>query len=497
MTLTASDVITALQQVWPTATLPPELPELPETIRLITDSRQVAAGDIFVAVPGSQVDGRDYIDQALAAGAALVLKHARDGDVALAGRILTMPHLSLRLGELGRTLFEVPDTLDIIAVTGTNGKSSVTHYIADLSEQLGTPTGVVGTLGVGRAGALADTGLTTPGPLALQATLGDMAQRGLRRIALEASSHALDQHRLEAVNVTAGVFTNLSRDHLDYHGSMAAYAATKAKLFRRSELALAVVNADDSLARLMLAGCSENTRVLATGEDESVTLRVLEWSPHANGQQALIATPDAEKVLSLNLMGRFNLDNVLLAMAVLYGLGEPLDALVDAAARIRPVPGRMALHREADSPSVVVDYAHTPDALKSALVALRAHLGSAGRLWCVFGCGGDRDSGKRAAMARMAEAHADCSVVTDDNPRTESPEAIRQDVLAGFVPAAEVLEIGDRRRAIAEVIARAEPDDVVLIAGKGHEAYQEISGVRHAYRDSDEVQKALAVRSEA
>lgn len=497
MTLTASDVITALKQVWPTASLPPELPALPETVRLITDSRQVADGDIFVAVPGSQADGRDYIEQALAAGAGLVLKHARDGDVALDGCVLTMPHLSRRLGELGRALFAVPDVLDVIAVTGTNGKSSVTHYIADLSEQLGTPAGVVGTLGVGRAGALADTGLTTPGPLALQATLGDMAQRGLRRIALEASSHALDQQRLEAVNVKAAVFTNLSRDHLDYHGSMAAYAATKARLFRRSELELAVVNGDEPLARLMLAGCSDAVRVLATGQDESVTLRVLEWNPHATGQQALIATPEAEKVLSLNLMGRFNLDNVLLAMAVLYGLGEPLDALVDAAARIRPVPGRMALHREADSPSVVIDYAHTPDALESALIALRAHLGNAGRLWCVFGCGGDRDSGKRAAMASVAEAHADCCVVTDDNPRTESPEAIRQDVLAGFNDAEGVLEIGDRRRAIAEVMARAEADDVVLIAGKGHEAYQEINGVRHAYSDSDEVRQALAARSRA
>ncbi|MDN6179575.1 MAG: UDP-N-acetylmuramoyl-L-alanyl-D-glutamate--2,6-diaminopimelate ligase [Halomonas subglaciescola] len=497
MTLTASDVMTALTQVWPTATFPQALPALPEAVRLISDSRQVADGDIFVAVPGSQADGRDYIEQALAAGAGLVLKHARDGEVALDGRVLTMPHLSLRLGELGQALFAVPAALEIIAVTGTNGKSSVTHYIADLSEQLGTAVGVVGTLGVGRTGALADTGLTTPGPLTLQATLGDMAQQGIQRIALEASSHALDQDRLDAVNVTAGVFTNLSRDHLDYHGSMAAYAATKAKLFRRSELDLAVVNADDPLARLMLAGCHASTRVLATGQDESVTLRVLEWHPHATGQQALIATPEAEKVLSLKLMGRFNLDNVLLAMAALYGLGEPLDALVDAAARIEPVPGRMALYREAGAPSVVIDYAHTPEALKNALVALRAHLGSAGRLWCVFGCGGDRDSGKRAAMARMAEAYADCAVVTDDNPRSESPAAIRQAILAGFGDAAEVLEVGERRRAIAEAIARADRNDVVLIAGKGHEPYQEIDGVRHAYRDSDEVQQALAARSGA
>lgn len=492
MTLSATDLTQALQKVWPTTDFPAELERLPEPLRLVTDSRHVTAGDVFIAVPGSQADGRDFIASALDAGASLVLEHARDGEAVLDNRVLTLPHLALRLGELGRALFAVPQELEVIAVTGTNGKSSVTHYIAELSDRLGTPAGVVGTLGVGRTGALADIGLTTPGALALQAALGDMARQGVARVALEASSHALDQQRLEAVNVKAGVFTNLSRDHLDYHGSMAAYAATKTKLFRRSELELAAVNADDPLARLMLAGCHGQVRVLATGQDEAVTLRVLEWHPHATGQQALIATPEAEKALSLSLMGRFNLDNVLLAMAALYGLGEPLEALFEAASRLQPVPGRMALYRRPGTPSIVVDYAHTPGALESALIALREHLGSAGRLWCIFGCGGDRDRGKRAAMARAAEAGADCCVVTDDNPRSEAPEAIRQDVLAGFDHPQAVLDIGERRRAIAEVIARADAADVVLVAGKGHEAYQEINGVRHAYRDGDEVERALA-----
>ncbi|WP_075879151.1 UDP-N-acetylmuramoyl-L-alanyl-D-glutamate--2,6-diaminopimelate ligase [Vreelandella massiliensis] len=497
MTLSSRDVVTALKQVWPTAKLPEALPGLPDNVRLITDSRLVKPGDIFIAVPGSQRDGRDFIEAALDAGAALVLSHARNGDVSLEGRVLVMPHLSLRLGELGRALFKVPSDIDVIAVTGTNGKSSVTHYIADLSDQLGTPAGVVGTLGVGRTGTLADSGLTTPGPLALQATLGEMAHDGVRRIALEASSHALDQNRLDAVDVKVGVFTNLTRDHLDYHGSMAAYAAAKSKLFRRRELELAVVNGDDPLARLMLSGCSDEVRVLATGQDEAVTLRVLEWSPHAKGQQAVIATPDEEKVLNFALMGRFNLDNVLLAMATLYGLGESIDALVSAAAHIAPVPGRMELYQRDGAPSVVVDYAHTPDALHKALQALQAHLGHAGRLWCVFGCGGDRDSGKRAEMARVAEAHADHCVVTDDNPRSESAAAIRQEILSGFSQADNVTEIGDRRAAIAHVVASAGPDDVILVAGKGHEAYQEINGEREPYRDSDEVQKALDARGQA
>ncbi|MGP9767595.1 UDP-N-acetylmuramoyl-L-alanyl-D-glutamate--2,6-diaminopimelate ligase [Halomonas sp. AOP13-D3-9] len=494
MTLSPGDVLTALAKVWPNSPLPADLPKLPDQVRIEMNSRKLAKGDIFVAVPGSQRDGRDFIEQALEAGAALVLAQGAHSDVQLDGRVLTLPHLSSRLGELGRALFKVPGELEVIAVTGTNGKSSVTHYIAALSEALGTPAGLVGTLGVGRPGELNDSGLTTPGPLALQATLGELAQQGVTRVALEASSHALDQYRLDAVNVSVGVFTNLTRDHLDYHGSMAAYAASKAKLFRRSELSLAVVNGDDPLARLMLAGCSNRVRVLATGQDEAVTLRVLDWQAFEQGQQAMIATPDGEKMLRLKLIGRFNLDNVLLAMAVLYGLGEPLDALFDAAMALTPVPGRMELYGDVGAPSVVVDYAHTPDALKSALQALRAHLGDAGQLWCVFGCGGERDTGKRAEMARVAEPLADRIVITDDNPRHEPAAQVREQILAGFSASAGPIEIGDRREALAVAIRQAGAQDVVLIAGKGHEAYQEVEGVRHPYTDSEEIQRAFALR---
>jgi UDP-N-acetylmuramoyl-L-alanyl-D-glutamate--2,6-diaminopimelate ligase len=494
MTLSSGDVLTALTQVWPKSPLPADLPKLPDQVRIEMDSRKLQPGDIFVAVPGSQRDGRDFIEQALEAGAELILAQGKHSEVQLEGRVLKLPHLSMRLGELGGALFKVPRHLEVIGVTGTNGKSSVSHYIAALSEALGTPAGVIGTLGVGRPGALTDSGLTTPGPLALQATLGELAQQGVRRVALEASSHALDQHRLVGVNVSVGVFTNLTRDHLDYHGSMAAYAAAKAKLFRRSELNLAVVNGDDPLARLMLAGCNSNVRVLATGQDEAVTLRVMDWQAFEQGQQAMIATPDGEKMLSLNLMGRFNLDNVLLAMTVLYGLGEPLEALFTAATSLSPVPGRMELYGDASVPSVVVDYAHTPDALHSALQALRAHLGDAGKLWCVFGCGGERDTGKRVEMARAAEQLADHIVVTDDNPRYESAEHIRQQVLAGFSAITHPIEIGNRREAVAWAIQQAAAQDVVLIAGKGHETYQDIQGVRHPYADSEEIQRVFALR---
>ncbi|MBB3143225.1 UDP-N-acetylmuramoyl-L-alanyl-D-glutamate--2,6-diaminopimelate ligase [Halomonas organivorans] len=499
MDVTAARLIAALAALWPRQSDALTGLALPERLRLCLDSRELAAGDVFVAVPGVAADGRDHVGEALEAGVTLVLAHRDDAAVLPDDpRVVALPHLRQRLGELGRDLFAVPETLEAVGVTGTNGKSSVTHYIAALSERLGRPAGMVGTLGHGRPGALVEGRLTTPGPLALQAALGDLAAEGVERVAMEASSHALEQGRLDACRLAAGVFTNLSRDHLDYHGSMAAYAAAKARLFRRAELELAVVNADDPLARLMLAGLGEGVRVLAVGEGDAVILRVVDWIPHGEGQRALVATPDGERVLSLALMGRFNLTNVLLAIAALYGLGEDLDALFEAAGDLAPVPGRMQALVGEGAPTVVIDYAHTPDALENALQALRAHLPDSGRLWCLFGCGGDRDAGKRPLMAAAAERHADRLVITDDNPRSEAPAAIRQAMIEGLSEAGrETAEVVDgRARAIREVIREAAAEDVILIAGKGHEAYQEIAGVRHAFSDLAEVEAALAARRE-
>lgn len=499
MQVTPSRLATTLQRLWPEARSLPALGVAP--LGLATDSRGAGPGTVFVAVPGVAADGRDFIEAALASGTFAVLCHAGDEPPCLDDpRVVLLPGLRERLGELGRELFAVPEALELIGVTGTNGKSSVTHYIAELSEALGTPAGLVGTLGHGRIGSLRDGGLTTPGPLALQAALGGLADAGVKRVAMEVSSHALEQGRLDGCRLAAAVFTNLSRDHLDYHGSMAAYAAAKARLFRREELGLAVVNADDPLARLMLAGLpggrEGRVRVLATGVDEAVTFRVIDWHPHAAGQRALVATPEGERVLESALLGRFNLDNLLLAIATLHGLGHGIGELFEAAAGLAPVPGRMEALRYPGAPTVVIDYAHTPDALGSALGALRAHLPTAGRLWCLFGCGGDRDPGKRALMAAAAERHADRLVVTDDNPRGEVPAEIRAAVLAGLSPEGrrQALEIDGRRSAIARVLVDADAEDLVLIAGKGHEAYQEVAGVRHPFSDLDEAERALAAR---
>lgn len=505
MQIDSQRLVDSLTRLWPASREALSTLDIGERTTLVLDSRAVSPGDVFVALPGVNADGRDYLEPALTAGAALVLCHHDDDGPAGAAvedsRVLYLPGLKALQGELGRTLFDVPDHLELIGVTGTNGKSSVTHYIAALSEAVGRPCGLVGTLGYGRPGQLVDSGLTTPGPLALQAQLGAMAADGISRVAMEVSSHALDQQRLEGCRVHVGVFTNLSRDHLDYHGSMASYAAAKAQLFKRAELELAVVNGDDPLARLMLAGIGAGVRVLATGQEEATTLRVLDWEPHESGQRALVASPEGEFALALDLMGRFNLDNVLLAMTVLYGLGESLETLSVAAGRLAPVPGRMQLLARPGLPSVVVDYAHTPDALDNALQALRAHLGgrkdrARGRLWCLFGCGGERDTGKRPLMARVAEAQAERVVITDDNPRGEAPGSIRQQVLAGLSAEARsaAWDIAGRATAIERVITEADVEDVILIAGKGHEAYQEITGIRHAFSDIAVAETALQQR---
>ncbi|GAA0580313.1 UDP-N-acetylmuramoyl-L-alanyl-D-glutamate--2,6-diaminopimelate ligase [Halomonas salifodinae] len=498
MQVESQHLTACLARLWPEC--PVSLAPGPR--RLVLDSRTLAAGDVFVALPGVQRDGREHITAALVAGAALVLCHQLETGADMTPpedpRVLCLPGLKARQAELGRALFRVPAELPLIGVTGTNGKSSVTHYVALLSEALGTPCGMIGTLGFGRPDRLVEGEQTTPGPLALQAQLGALVAQGAKRVAMEVSSHALDQDRLQDTRVQAAAFTNLSRDHLDYHGSMAAYAAAKARLFRRPELELAVVNGDDPLARLMLAGVPRQgaVRVLAIGRDAATTLRVLDWWPHARGQRALVAGPEGEFALELPLMGRFNLDNVLLAMALLYGQGEPLAALTEAAQRLTPVPGRMQLLRRPGRPGVVVDYAHTPDALDNALGALRDHLGSEGRLWCLFGCGGDRDPGKRALMGAAAAARADHLVITDDNPRGEAPAAIRAAIREGLAGVADgrIHEVAGRAEAIAWVIAQAAPEDVVLLAGKGHETYQEIAGVKHHFCDREAAEAVLEAR---
>jgi len=494
-------------------------PELPDAYfdavadynGLFVDSRKIRSGDVFIAREGSQQDGHYYIPQALDNGAGLVLLDeggleklsslafpdsllAADGQLkeSLQSRIVALTDLDSVLMYLIQTLADIPASLDIMAVTGTNGKSSVTHYIAALSEHLGHSTGLMGTLGVGRLDALQETGLTTPDPLAVAGVAKQLAEAGCERLALEASSHALDQGRLDPLEIRTAIFTNLTRDHLDYHGSMLAYAAAKAKLFQRKTIELAVVNADDDYAALMTAGLPATARCLRVGGAEG-DFRVLSWVPEAAGQKAHLLTPEGERELRLSLMGRFNLDNILLAIAALYGRGESLDKLLTIAERIHPVAGRMERLDLPNAPLIVVDYAHTPDALENALGALHDHV--KGNLWCIVGCGGDRDTGKRPLMAEVGARRAQYLVITDDNPRTEDPAAIRAQMITGVPNGAVYEEVAGRQKAIEDTIAQASADDLILIAGKGHENYQDIRGVRHPFSDLDIARQALTLRS--
>ncbi|TVU74020.1 UDP-N-acetylmuramoyl-L-alanyl-D-glutamate--2,6-diaminopimelate ligase [Cobetia crustatorum] len=498
-------MLNALMMLWPQAfndsCLAAALPSRTDW-HLTIDSRRVSVGSLFIAIPGLSSDGRDYIAQAQQNGAALVLAERADvDDVRIAAyahdeTVIWLEDLGGQLGELGRQAFGVPESLTLIGVTGTNGKSSVTHYIAELAEALGTPAGMVGTLGVGRPGALVAGERTTPDALAVQAALKGLSLVGAELIAMEVSSHALDQGRVNGCRFTVAGYTNLSRDHLDYHGSMAAYAAAKAKLFKRPELSLAVLNADDALARLMLAGMQRGVRVLAMGRDDVATLRVLDVFPELLGQVAVIATPDGERELGLNLMGRFNLDNALLAMLILHGLEYSLAELFAAAPSLTPVPGRMQRLTREGAPVVVVDYAHTPEAVETALTALRAHLPARddARLWCILGCGGDRDAGKRPLMASAAEQGADRVVITDDNPRNEDAAGIRQQMMEGIHACERIENIADRGEAIAQIIREAGEHDVILIAGKGHEDYQEVCGQRLPFSDVEHAVAALERR---
>ena len=477
-----------ISTTWPHASLD-ALASLAGDAGVTQDSRHVTPGMLFIAAVGAAGDGRDFIEHALAQGAVVVLAEAPY--VTDDPRVIVLEDLNAHLPALITALYPQAEQGCHIAVTGTNGKSSVTHYIVELLHAMGERAALIGTLGMGEPGQLTASGFTTPHMLTVAQQAARWHAEGIHYVVLEASSHALDQGRLDSIPLHVGVFTNLTRDHLDYHGSMLAYAAAKARLFRRPELQHAIVNAHDEHVRLMLAGCQcPITRIDAYGGDADFSATA--WQPSQTGQSVELVTPEGLKTLELPLLGRFNLDNVLLAIATLYAQGVSLERLLAAAASLHPVPGRMQLITAPDSPVVVVDYAHTPDALDNALTALHQHV--PGRLWAIVGCGGDRDSGKRPQMAAIAERQADHVVLTDDNPRTEDPEQIRQHMCAGLQHPDAAWNVGDRRCAIMEVVKQASSSDVVLIAGKGHEDYQDVQGIKHPFDDARVAAEALAAR---
>lgn len=459
---------------------------------LALDSRAVRAGDLFLAVPGARFDGRAHIADALKRGAAAVAYEVEGATVLPITDVPLIPvkGLAAQLSDIaGRFYGEPSRHLNLIGVTGTNGKTSVTQLVAQALDLLGQHCGIVGTLGNGFHGAL-ESGLhTTPNPIALQATLADLKKAGAKAVAMEVSSHGLEQGRVTALAFDVAVLTNLSRDHLDYHGTMQAYGDAKARLFAWNDLKCRVINIDDAFGRRLAAEPHESRLITYSLEDTSAYLYVRQARFDDEGVRATLVTPQGEHHLRSTLLGRFNLSNVLAAVGALLGLDYPLDEILKVLPKLEGPAGRMQRLGGGNQPLVVVDYAHTPDALEKVLMALRPH--ARGKLLCLFGCGGDRDRGKRPLMAEVVERLADGVLVTDDNPRTEDPMQIFDDIRAGFTAADKVTFVAGRGEAIAGLIASASADDVIVLAGKGHEDYQEINGQRHPFSDLVEADHAL------
>lgn len=476
---------------------------------LATDSRMIRRGDTFMAYPGEARDGREHIPQAIAKGAASVLWESRDfsWDPAWHAANLGVRNLRMQAGEIASHVYGRPsDRLWVVGVTGTNGKTSCSQWIAQSLTRCGRKCAIVGTLGSGFPGHLKPSINTTPDPAWLQAELGRFLRRGAYGVSMEVSSHGLAQHRVSGVDFDVALLTNVTRDHLDYHGTMRSYRAAKAKLFKWPSLKHAVLNLDDRFGTELAASIPRrNLNVIGYGFGRAAASRRRRLAcvqgknlrVGTGGLSFDVSSPWGEASLESRLIGRFNADNLLGVLAVLLASDISLKDAVNALQRVHALPGRVEHYGGGRRPLVVIDYAHTPDALEKILLALRELIasrepqrGSPGsRLICVFGCGGERDRGKRPLMGGMATRLADSVIITNDNPRGEDAMAIIADILEGVE--AECAIVPDRGQAIRQAIAMAQRGDVVLIAGKGHERYQEITGIRHPFSDAAKARAAL------
>ncbi len=461
---------------------------------ITADSRQVGEGDLFLACRGTTRDARDYIDAAIAQGAeAIVLESSTTEVTSREGvPLVGVPALSRWMGTIANRFFDHPSAAMWIAgITGTNGKTSVSHFIAQAMQE--TRCGVMGTLGYGVLGSLQPAGHTTPEVVTVHRLLAELRDGGVRHTVMEASSHGLAQGRVSGVAINLAVFTNLSRDHLDYHGDMLAYADAKRSLFRIPGLEAAVANMDDPASERILDGLATGVDVLGysvRGDRKRAAVVVEDLVTTPAGMTLTVTSPYGSGKLESALLGRFNAANLTAAFASLLTLGMPVEEALKRLQSVRVVPGRMErLGAVSGRPSVVVDYAHTPDALGQVLTALREHCD--GELWCVFGCGGERDRGKRPEMGAIAEKLADKLVLTDDNPRGEDGDAIIRDILAGMNAPAVVVVERRREEAIRGAVEATGPGDLVLVAGKGHEDYQEVAGERRPFSDRAVVRRAL------
>lgn len=476
-------------------------PEIPIT-GLAVDSRTVKPGEVFLAYPGVESDGRRFIQTAVQQGAAAIL-YESDACRELPPHLpVAIPVSGLRehVGALAARWFNYPTRqLQIVGVTGTNGKTSCSHYLAQSLSALGQPCAVLGTIGMGFPHQLQDSHLTTPGALDIQQLTQNLLMQGAKALAMEVSSHALIQGRVNCVHFNTAIFTNLTQDHLDYHQTMSAYGAAKAQLFEWPSLQHAVVNLDDPFGYSLFLELHPQIILDVVGYTTQehtelpakhlVQAKNIITDPH--GLQADILSPWGKGHLYCHLLGKFNLENILAVLAALCVRGVSLSDALEVIADLTPVPGRLQCFGGKDKPLVIVDYAHTPDALHKALLSLREY--NPQRLICVFGCGGDRDLLKRPLMGQIATQLSDVSIITNDNPRTEDPKKIVADIQQGISPDVQIKVEYDRAKAIALAIETAHVGDIVLIAGKGHENYQIIGKERLHFSDVEVVKKLLNI----
>ena len=470
-----------------------DLPDIAVT-GIALDSRRVEPGQVFIALQGTAHDGRCFIKNAVAAGACAVLCDSASAEDGIGVPVIEVPNLADEIGKMASRFYGEPSKhLTTVAVTGTNGKTSVTYMAASALTYLKRSAGIIGTLGQGFLTDLLDSGLTTPDAVVIQSSLKSMLDAGADIALIEASSHGLVQGRLTGTTIQAGVFTNVTRDHLDYHGDMASYREAKAKLLQWEGLQCALLNLDDPWLAA-LAQAAQVPQVLGFSQMDVPTalIRAEELQFQVAGVQFRLCTPAGSTIVRSALLGRHNVSNLLAVAGLLYWYGVELDDMGAALSNCQPPPGRLQRVPHPDQ-TVLIDFAHTPDAVTQVLLSLRLHC--QGRLICVLGCGGDRDPGKRPLMGNAAVQHSDLCLFTSDNPRSESPSSIIDDMCRDLVvPLDPANCLTDRKAAIQRALTLQKPGDVVVILGKGHEQYQEIQGVRYPFNDEAVVAAELMQR---
>jgi len=463
-----------------------------EIVGLYNDSRQAKRDYLFFAYPGAAADGRAFMGDAGLAGAAAVVYEAENlpGSAVLPANIPCIPvaQLGKKLAAIASRFYRHPSqSLSVTGVTGTNGKTTIAYQLAQAYDLLGQRAAYIGTLGQGHVQKLNPLANTTPDALSLQQFLFDYQQEGVQQVCMEVSSHALDQGRVDSIDFTQAIYTNLSHEHLDYHHTMEAYAEAKAQLFALPTLKAAIINYDDAFGELMGSKLTASCQKITYGLKANRDVRATHWQSSMLGSQIEISSPWGQYEIHVNLLGAFNVYNSLAVFSSLLAGGVPPAEVVAVMKKLNASPGRMEVVSQ--EPCVIVDYAHTPDALENVLSTLSQL--KKGRLGVVFGCGGDRDKTKRPMMGKIASEYADFIVITSDNPRSEEPGQIVEEIAQGLASANKAVKIIDRKEAIHHALKLADKEDIILIAGKGHEAYQQIGKERFVFSDQEVVRQFI------